>query len=138
MTSTNTSGHERLETQRRYRRLLFACPLTGLAGFVAASELGYPLVGVGLYWAGALGTAVVWKGTSVQLFDEREASLERRASHVTLNAFAFALILGVPGLVALEEVGLYGISPAVSGAIWGYVALYATFGVVYTAYRLRS
>lgn len=138
MTATESTGHERLAKVRRYRRLSIACLLVGIAGFLVTSFAGYPLVGIAIYWAGFFGMLAVWKGTSIELYDEREQELERRASDVTLGIFAFVLVLGAPGAVALEEAGVYETPAAVQGAIWAYVAVFAVFGVVYTYYRHRS
>lgn len=138
MTTNDLSGHEQLARRRRYRRLSVGSLLAGMAGTFVAIAVGYPLVGIGLYWLGALGMLAVLWGAPIELFDEREQVLEQRASWATLNLFAVALIVVFPGLVALEEAGVYEMPTAVSTAMWGYVLLYAVFGVVYTAYRYRS
>lgn len=136
MTRTNATTHERLSKVRRYRRLFVGCLVVAVGGFLVGSNLGYPLVGVGVYWAGVLGMLAVWKGTSLQVFDERERALDRRASHVTLTIAGLALIAGAPGQVVLSELG-YELSPLVEGALWGLTAQFAVFGVVYVWLRYR-
>lgn len=138
LTTPKSDGHERLANRRRYRRLFYASLLAGVVGLFVANRIGYPLVGIGVYWAGILGMIAVWKGTTLELFDEREVALEERASRTALNLLAFVLIAAVPGLTALQEVGYYEISPRLSGAIWGLLTPYVVFGVVYAVYRLRS
>lgn len=122
---------------RRYRRLLFGSVVAGVLGFVFAENAGYPLVGVGLYWAGVLGAVAVWQGTDLCLFDERERAIERRASAVTLLLVAVVLIVGGPTLSVLSETGLYAVPPELDGALLGYVVLFVVFGLVYTALRYR-
>lgn len=80
MTETPSATHDRLSNVRKYRRLFLGGLLVALIGFLIGSFLGYPVVGIGVYWTGVLGMLVVWKGTSIQLFDERERSLDQRAS----------------------------------------------------------
>lgn len=138
MTPTESGGHELLARQRRYRRIYYASVAVGVGGFLAADYLGYPLVGVAIYWAGILAMVGVWKGTSLQLFDEREVALEERATRTALNLLAFVLILGVPALTVLQEVGYLTITPRMSGMIWGLLTPYVVFGVVYVVYRYRS
>ena len=137
MIGNDTEGRSRLELVRRYRRLMYGAVLAGVLGFLAADELGHPLVGLGVYWAGIIAFVGIWKGTSVQLFDERDASLERRASHATLQVAAVALVLGMTTLVVVNETTTGEIPERVWGAYLGISALFVVFGVVYLALRYR-
>lgn len=137
MTRTSTSPNERLTTVRRYRRLFWGCFVVAVLGFLVGTSLGYSIVGVGVYWLGVLGMLIVWKGTSLQIFDEREQALDRRASHITLTLAALALIIGAPGQIVFSRLG-YEASPIVEGALWGYTAQFVVFGVVYLAVRFRQ
>jgi uncharacterized membrane protein len=134
---TDTDGHERLAKRRRYRWGYAGSMLAGVLALVVAMRLGYPLVGIGLYWVGAAGMfAILWL-SPLRLFDERERRIEQRASLCTLQVVGLAGIVAIPGAVALEEAGQLSITPAMEGAGTGFVALYVVFGVVYLAFRLR-
>ncbi|EMA50946.1 MULTISPECIES: hypothetical protein [Halococcus] len=137
MSRSNSSGRDRLSKRRRYRRLSFGCAIAGTLGFVAAANVGYPLVGVGLYWLGFLAFVGVWRGTAVTLFDERDTAHERRASHITLTVIAVTGIAGWPALLVLEETGYYTIPPVLEGALFGYSALFGLFGIAYLWVRYR-
>lgn len=136
MTQTNATTHERLSTVRTYRRLYWACFAVGILGFLAGDFFGYPLAGLGVYWAGILGMVAVWKGTAVKVFDERERALERRASMTTLSLIGAVLIVGSPGRILVRELG-YSLPPEFSTFMWAYVSVFAVFGVVYLAIRYR-
>lgn len=136
MTQTSQSNHDRLSSMRKYRRLFWGSFVVGVLGFLTGSFLGYPIVGVGVYWAAVIGMLVIWKGTSLQVFDERERALDRRASHITLTLVGLALIIGGPGRAVFSELG-YQASPLVEGALWGYALQFVLFGIVYLALRYR-
>lgn len=135
-TITDTKGQ--LETRRFYRRLMGVCLVAGVLTYIVAIELGYVVIGTIIYWAGFLGMLGIWKMTEIELYDEREQQLELEAGGLTLTVFAFVLVLGAPGLAALESVGYYEGSPVLWGAMFGYAVLYLTFGVIYIVYRYRS
>lgn len=127
----DAGGHERLARRRRYRWAYTGSVLAGVLALFLAFRLDYPLLGIGLYWVGILGMfAIMWL-SPVDLFDERERSLERLAALRAFQIVAVVAIVGGPGLVALEEVGYATITPVVSGVFLAYAALAATFGVVY-------
>ena len=115
-------------------------------GFVAggaAAGLGlgffdYHLLGELVYWVGIAGILAVWAGTSVKMFDERDAALERRASQITLYVFAAVLVVGASAARVLPRLGTYAVPPEVAGALYGYVALLVEFGLAYLGLRLRS
>jgi uncharacterized membrane protein len=107
-------------------------------GFSLREFLGYPLVGEAVYWLGILGFLAVWQGTSISLFDERDRALERRASQFTLTLFAGVLVVGASAARLLSYTDAYAVPTAVWGALWGYVALFVTFAVVYLGLRYRG
>ncbi|MDY6780598.1 MAG: hypothetical protein SV760_08660 [Halobacteria archaeon] len=131
MTRTATSNGNSLSKIRLYRRVMFGSLLVGVLGFMIAENLGYPVVGVGVYWAGIAGYLGIWLGTSVTLFDERDCALERRASAVTLTVSALALITIGPAEIVLSEMGVYSAPPAFEGAVLAVSAQGLLFGVVY-------
>lgn len=127
----------RLARRRRYRRLMFGAVIAGTLGFVVAESVGYPLVGVGLYWAGFLAFLGVWRGTSVPLFDERDRSLERRAVAITFTLTALVAVAVWPTLRVLGETNVYMAPPAFDGALLTVSAQAVVFGAVYLWLRYR-
>ena len=117
---------------------MFGCLAVGIAGLLVGSYLDQYLVGVLIYWAGFFGMLGVWQFSPVTLYDERDTAIERKASDYTLGVFAFVLVLGAPGGIALEEGGVLTLPAAFDGAMWSLVAVYAVFGVIYTALRHRT
>lgn len=138
MTEITYSPEQRIERRRRYKRLMLGSLAVGILGLVAGSYLDQYLIGVLIYWAGFFGMLGVWQFSPVTLYDERDTVLERKASDYTLGVFAFVLVLGAPGGIALEEAGLLTLPAAFGGAMWALVAVYAVFGVIYTLLRRRS
>lgn len=138
MIGINTDTMNQLETRRFYRRLMGACLAVGIVAYVMGVELGYVIPGTVVYWAGFLGMVGIWKGTSIELYDEREQQIELEAGGQTLGVFAYVLVLGGPGLAAFESAGYYDAPPELWGAFYGYAVLYLVFGVIYTVHRHRS
>lgn len=138
MTLFNTAAMDQLETRRFYRRLLGVCVVVGVVAYVVGVELGYVILGTAVYWACYLGVLWLLKGTSIELYDEREQLIELEAGGWTLELFAFVLVLGAPGLAAFESAGYYDAPPELWGAMFGYAVLYLVFGAIYTVHRYRS
>lgn len=138
MTQSDTAGSDRLAKQRLHRRLLVGFVVGGVAiGLVLREGLGYPLVGEAVYWLGIIGFLLVWRGTSLTLFDERDRALERRASQITLTVFAVVLVVGASLARVLSYTNTYEVPAVVWAVIWGYIALFGVFGVVYFWLRYR-
>ena len=137
MTRTVTSEPDRLSKIRLYRRLMVGSILGGVAGALVLRTLDYPVLGEAVYWVGIIAFFAVWQGTSLTLFDERDVELERRASHVTL------LVVGAVGVVTASLTRLvprftdYTVPAELAGALYGFVFLFGTFGVVYLWLRYR-
>ncbi len=109
MTPAQSTATNRLSKRRSYRRLMYGFVGGGVIAGLGLRFLDYPLAGELAYWAGVLGFLAVWLGTSVELFDERDAAL-----------------------------GLYDVPPEVSGALYGYVALFVVFGLAFVGVRART
>lgn len=137
MTETATTGTGRLARIRLYRRLFVGSIVAGVAAALALRFLDYPLLGEAVYWVAIVVAVVILLGTAVPLFDERDAALERRASHVTLSLFAVVLVVGASAARVLPRVSDLTVPPEVVGALYGYVALFATFAVAYLWLRYR-
>ena len=137
MTPTEPTATNRLSKRRSYRRLMWGFVGGGVVLGLGLRLLDYPLLGEAVYLLGFLGFLAVWRGTSLTLFDERDRSLERRASAVTLTLFAFVLILGASAVRVLPEVGASAVPPEFAGVMYGLAAVYVTFGAVYLWLRYR-
>lgn len=138
MIRTDTAAMNGLETRRFYHRLMSACIGVGVVAYLAGVLSGYVILGTVVYWAGFLGMLGVWRFTSIELYDEREQQIERKAAGVTLSVFSFVPVFGGPALVALEAAGSYDMPPELWGAFYAYCALYMVFGAIYTIHRKRS
>ncbi|MFB6176800.1 MAG: DUF2178 domain-containing protein [Halobaculum sp.] len=138
MAPTQTpSPADTLAKRRRYRRLMFGFLLGGVGlGLLLREVLQFPLASEAVYWLGVLGFLAVWLGTSVTLFDERDAALERRASQLTLLGTGVVLAVGASAARILSTVG-YEIPAVVGHALYAFVAQFVLFGVVYGVLRVR-
>jgi len=116
---------------------MFGSLLVGVVLGLALRYLDYPLAGEVAYWLGILAFLGIWLGTPVRLFDERDVAIEQRASQVTLSLFAAVLVVGASAARVLPLVSSYSVSAFVSGALYGYVALFVGFAVVYGWLRFR-
>ena len=111
--------------------------LVGVVGFLAALELERPLVGLAVYWVGILGFVGIWKGTSVQLYDERDAALERRASQLTIQVIAVVAVLLMAVLVIVEATEAMEVPPRVVGGFLTLSGLGLLYGAIYLFVRYR-
>ena len=137
MTPTQTRSTDRLATRRRYRRLFIGFVVAGVAGDIALRAVGYPLVGEAVYLVGVVGMLAVLFGAPVDLLDERDVAIERRASQLTIAVFALVLILGASAVRLLPRVTDYAVPPAVHGALYGYAVLLVVFCIAYGYVRSR-
>lgn len=118
---------------------MYGFVLGGVAvGLVLRELLGYPLLGEGAYWVGIMGFLVVWRGTSLTLFDERDRALERRASQLTLTLIAGVLVVGASIARLVPRISTYTVPVEIRSALYAYAALFGIFAVVYVWLRYRS
>jgi len=122
---------DRTTTIRRYRLAMYAVVVLGSSAFVALSWVELPIIGVGAYWLGVVAFVAIWRLTDIQLFDERDYELERRASHRTLLVVAAALVLVGPALVVLEEATGFTEPVWVDTVLYTLAAQFGVFGLVY-------
>jgi uncharacterized membrane protein len=137
MTEAETTQMDFLARVRRYRHLMTAAVVLGTLGFLTADYLGYPVVGVAVYWLGVCAFLAIWKGTDVVLFDERDRELERRAITLATLAFGVAMILLWPTMVVLSETGTYTPPPEFYGALLAFSAQAGLFVIAYLWLRYR-
>lgn len=137
MTETATSGTDRLAKIRLYRRVFYGCIIAGSVGLIVAFRSDFILFGVGIYWTGVLAAMAILRGTSVDLYDERDVALERRAGLITLYVIGAVAVLGIPSSVGLAELGYFELPPELVGAMYGYLVLCVVFALVYAWLRYR-
>lgn len=138
MLGTITNTQSQLQKKRFYRRLMGVCIVVAVFAYLVSLELGYVLIGTAIYWAGFLGMLGILYGTGIELYDEREKQIELESGGLTLTVFAFVLVLGGPGIVALESAGYYDAPPELFGAMFGYAVLYLVIVVIHTFRSYRS
>jgi hypothetical protein len=112
--------------------------LGGTLAAIGLRELNYPVVGETLYWLAILGFLAVWKWSPVQLFDERDTAMERRASHRTLTLLVPMFVVGASVSRLATWLGWFTVPAVVWGALYGFLVVYAVFGLAYLQERRRS
>jgi len=137
MTATDSPTTTRLSKRRTYRRLMFGSVLGGTAVGLVLRNLDYPLVGEAVYWVGILAFFAIWKGVDVQLMDERDWELERRASMTALQLILAVAVVGASTARLLTWLTDYTVPVVVWGALYGYIGLFIAFGVAYLWHRTR-
>ncbi|GAA0718923.1 putative membrane protein [Halorubrum trapanicum] len=137
MSEHTTSATTRPSTRKRYKRVAYALLGAGILALWIGIALDRFVLGVALYWAGGIGMGLVQRFSPVELYDERDTTIERKASQNTVNVFAYVFILGTPGGLALEESGVVTLPGEFYGATWTLFAVFVVFGasVLYHKYR---
>jgi len=132
--SGELTAAKRVELRETYNTWMKWSVQAGTAGFLAATLLWMLLgaepvlfAGLGLYWLGCAGMAYCQWQTPVPLNDERDVQIRRMASLKTMSFVLFVTIVALPAAVTLDATGLYTVSGALSGAIWGYLLLILVF-----------
>ena len=137
MSEHTTPATVRPSTRKRYKRIAYGLLAAGIAALWIGIALDRFVLGVACYWAGGIGMGLVQRFSPVELYDERDSTISRRASQVTMNVFAYVFILGLPGGLVLEETGVITLPGEFYGATWTLVAVFVVYGasVLYHKYR---
>lgn len=106
-------------------------------GLLLREVFQYPLVSELVYWLGVFGFLAVWLGTSVTLFDERDAELERRASTLTLVVTGVGLAVGASAARVLPQFG-YEVPSVLGPVLYAFVGQFVLFAAVYAVLRHRG
>ena len=128
----------RPSTRKRYKRIAYGTLGVGIAALLIGIAIDQFLLGVLLYWAGGIGMGLVERFSPVDLYDERDTTIERKASQNTMEVFARVFILGVPGGLVLEANGIVTLPGEFYGAMWTLFAVSAVFGASVVYYRRRT
>jgi len=128
----------RPSTRKRYKRIAYGLLGAGILALWIAIALDRFVIGVVLYWTGGTGMGLVQRFSPVDLYDERDTTIERKASRNTMDVFAYVFVLGAPGGLVLEEAGIVALPGEFYGAMWTLFAIYVVFGasVIYHKYRI--
>jgi hypothetical protein len=137
MTTAESSTTDWLSKRQTYRRLIFGSVLGGTAVALLLRFLDYPVVGEAVYWVGILTFLAIWKGTEMQLMDERDWELEQRASLTAIQIIAAVAVVGASSARLLTWLTDYTVPVVVWGALYGYIGLAIAFGVAYLWHRSR-
>jgi len=116
---------------------MFGSVFGGVAVGLVLRFLDYPVVGEAVYWVGALAFFAVWKLSDVQLMDERDWELERRASLSALQIVGAVLVVSASASRLLTYLTEYTVPAFVWGALYGYIGLFIAFGLSYLWHRTR-
>ncbi|QWC19914.1 DUF2178 domain-containing protein [Halorubrum sp. 2020YC2] len=137
MSEHTTSATTRPSTRKRYKRIAYGLLGAGILALWVGIAVDRFVLGVALYWAGGLGMGLVQRFSPVELYDERDGTISRKASENTMNGFAYVFVLGAPSGLALEESGLVTLPGEFYGAMWTLFAVFVVYGssVLYHKYR---
>ena len=138
MSEHTTPATTRPSTRKRHKRIAYILLGAGIAALWIAIALDRFVLGVALYWAGGLGMGLVQRFSPVDLYDERDTTISRRASQNTMNVFAYLFVLGAPGGLVLEEAGIVELPGQFFGAMWTLFAIYVVFGASLFYYKRRT
>ncbi|RLM52246.1 DUF2178 domain-containing protein [Halorubrum sp. Atlit-28R] len=135
MSEHTASATTRPSTRKRYKRIAYGLLGAGILALWIGIAVDRFVLGVALYWAGGLGMGLVQRFSPVELYDERDNAIERKASQNTLNVFAYLFVLGAPGGLALHESGVVTLSGEFYGAMLTLFGVYVVFGVSIFYYK---
>lgn len=138
MSEHTTSATTRPSTRKRYKRIAYGLLGAGILALWIAIALDRFVLGVVLYWTGGIGMGVVQRFSPIELYDERDKTIERKASQSTLNVFAYVFILGAPGGLVLAETGAVTLPGEFYGATWTLFAIYVVYGAAVAYHKYRT
>lgn len=135
---TMTDTTELLAKRQSYRRWMNVSLWGGIVALFLATGVWvfapidtFVWTGVALYWLGVLGYLLIWKGTAITLFDERDEQIELEASGLTLSVVAYVVIVAIPAMVALSVTGTYTVPSPYREMLVGWLAIFVVFAVAY-------
>ncbi|OTE98505.1 MULTISPECIES: DUF2178 domain-containing protein [unclassified Halorubrum] len=138
MSEHTTSATTRPSSRKRYKRIAYGLLGAGILALWIGIAVDRFVLGVALYWAGGLGMGLVQRFSPVELYDERDGTISRKASQTTMNGFAYVFVLGTPGGLALQESGLVTLPGEFYGATWILFGVFVVFGASHLYYKRRT
>ena len=120
---------------------MFGAITVGVIAIVVGAQIDQYLAGLVVYALAAVTGfgifAYVRTHDSLAMGDEREAQLERRASHITVQLVAYLGLFVFITLFLLDATGRPSIGPTVETLLQGFTGLFLTWGAVYLWLRYR-
>jgi uncharacterized membrane protein len=114
----------------------------GVAALLVGTAIGRELPGLVVYAATVVGAfAIVAYGRlsdGIALEDEREAELERRASHLTVTLVGFPALFVFVALFLLDATGRMTFPAVAEPLLYAYSVFFLAWGAVYGVLRFRS
>ena len=138
MTTTESPANDWLSKRQTYRRLMSGAVFGGVAVGLVLRWLDYPVVGEAVYWVGILAFFAIWKGADIELMDERDLELERRASVSAIGIVGAVLVVVASASRLVTRLTDYTVPTLMWGALYGYVGLFIAFGVAYFYHRRKA
>lgn len=130
-----------VQTGRRYRRFMLGVLAVGIVSLFVGIEFDQHLAGLVVYAAAVVvGFGVLLYARlddSMALQDEREAELERRASHVTFQLFGYVGLFVFVGLFLLDATGQRALGATAETLLYAYAVISLTWGGIYLWLRYR-
>ena len=138
MSHNTDPTHRQITKRKRHNIAAYAALVIAIIGYIAGSLLQYHLAGLLIYWTGFLAMVAIWRFSPATFRDERDLTIERKASDYTLIVFGLVLVFGGPGGISLQEMGHITLPTWFDGAFWTLVTIYVAYFIIYTTLRIRS
>jgi len=120
---------------------MVAVIVVGALSLVVGAQVGLYLAGLVVYAVAAVaGFAIYFRvrySDSLAIRDEREAELERRASHMTAEILGYGSAFAFIALFVLDAAGRPSVGPTVETLLWAFAAFALTWAAVYGWLRYR-
>lgn len=131
-----------IQAGRRYRRLVFGILTVGIVSLLVGTLVDRSLAGLVVYAAAVVAgfatMSYAWYHESLSLQDEREAELERRASHVIFQLFGYLGLFAFVALLLLDAAGRRAMTSTEATLLYAYSIISLTWGGVYLVLRYRG
>ncbi|WP_313692635.1 DUF2178 domain-containing protein [Halorarum halobium] len=131
-----------IQSGRRYRRIIYALIGVGIASLLGGMFLDYSLAGLVVYAVTAVGalalTLFLQFGSEIELQDEREREIGRRASDVTFQLFGYLGLVVFVAMFLLEATSQYTMTARAETLLYAYAVICLTWGGIYVVFRYRS
>lgn len=127
--SERLTARQRVYKREQYRKWINRSVLFGVTGLLLAFVAQYLVddlvlfAGLGVYWLGCLGMAILYWNSPVSIRDELEQRMVHEASLTTYTVVVAVVAIGLPVDVVLTSTGVYTFPATFRGVVWGYFLL---------------
>jgi uncharacterized membrane protein len=130
-----------VQAGRRYRRVVFAVVALGVASLFVGAQVGQYFAGLVVYAVAAVAAFALYAYVTVRddlaVQDEWEATLERRASHLTMQLFGYGGVFAIVALYVLDAAGRPSVGPTVQTLSSAFAVVWLAWAAVYLWLRYR-